>query len=249
MEAQLSTVIYGDPGVGKSRLAATAPAPRLVLDVEGSFRFIGGKKKIKWDPLREDVPPAPTEGEWTTCVVNTLNWATFEKVFEVLRSGQHPFQSLVIDTLTELQKRLVDEVAPGVQPTMQDWGTLLRTMDDNMRRVRDLLDHPNNPLSAVVLVAHGKLDKEAHQFGPLLKGQIANFLPGHFDVIGYMFNATDPETGEVQRKLLITPAEKDGRTYVAKDRTGILSRGGPTLVNPDISRMLDVINQTMSEED
>lgn len=241
-DAQLSLVVYGDPGVGKSRFSATAPGPRLVLDAEGSHRFIPGKR-IKWNPLSE---PAPEhDGSWDTCIVSVLDWDTFGKVYEVLRSGKHPFVSIIIDTLTELQKRLVDDVAGVDQPTQQGWGQVLRSMDDYLRKVRDLLDHPTNPLTCVVIVVHADFDQQTAQYKPLLKGSISKFLPGHFDVIGYMFKVDGPD-GAV-RSLLVDSFVKDGRTYVAKDRTAALTlKYGKAIPSPNIATMLDDINNYLN---
>lgn len=247
-DAQLSIVIYGEPGVGKSRLSATAPGPRLVLDAEGSHRFIRSKK-IVWNPTTEPVPE--WDGEWETCRVQVLDWDTFEKIYEVLRSGKHPFKSIIIDTLTELQKRLVDDVAGVAQPTQQQWGAVLRSMDDYLRKVRDLLDHPTNPLTAVVIVAHASFNEKTNHYEPLVKGSIAKYLPGHFDVVGYMFKVDSPETGETTRHLLVDSFVKEGRTYVAKDRTEALSlRYGKAIPSPRIDTMLvDIHNYLNTPEE
>lgn len=242
-DAQLSAVIYGDPGVGKSRLSATSPAPRLVIDAEGSHRFIKANK-IKWNPLTD---PVPELGDWDTCLVAALDWDTFERIYAVLRTGNHPFKSVVIDTLTELQKRLVDDVSGVDQTTQPQWGSILRSMDDYLRKFRDLLDHPSNPLTAVIIVAHADFNEKVDKFEPLLRGSIKKMLPGHFDLIGYMFLSHDEE-GNKKRGLLIEQTVKAGRTYVAKDRTDALTiQHGPVIDNPDISDMITTIHTYLNE--
>lgn len=230
-EANLCAVIHGEPGVGKSTLAATAPGPVLVLDAEGGFRFIPGRK-IRWDPTTQPVPEA---GDWDYCIVATTRWETVAAAYAVLQSGDHPFNSVVLDSLTEIQKRLVDNVSGVEQPTQQQWGQILRAMEDFVRKLRDMTFHPTHPLKAVVLLCltHRKDDV----FRPLVKGSLAMSLPAFMDVVGYLYvdNGAD---GGPERKLLIQPTVE----YEAKDRTGVLTETfGPVVPSPTLPMILATI--------
>jgi len=90
-------VIYGGSKVGKTTFAATAPYPRLMLDIEGGHRFLPGVRY--WDPRREAPPVA--DGTWGTCVVVVSDYDIVLKAYEWLRSGQHQFKSLIIDSISE----------------------------------------------------------------------------------------------------------------------------------------------------
>jgi hypothetical protein len=176
------------------------------------------------------------EVEWVTCIILTRDFNTMSLAYNWLNSGQHPFRSVVVDSLTELQKRAIDQTSGIEQPNQQDWGTVLRVMEDQIRKLRDLLYHPTRPLECVMLIAltHFRDGK----FRPLVKGQLALTLPGFIDVVGYLYVATDPD-GNLNRQMLIAPlGDLD-----AKDRTNALTvHYGPTIQNPDLEQMLAVID-------
>lgn len=98
MTGSLTLAIHGPSGAGKSWLADTAPAPRLILDAEGGTRFTPSAK-VTWDPR---TPPHVLQ----TAVVYVDDRAALQDAFRWLKSGQHPFASLVIDPLTELVRKL-----------------------------------------------------------------------------------------------------------------------------------------------
>jgi hypothetical protein len=230
-EANLCAVIHGEPGVGKSTFAATAPGPVLVLDAEGGFRFIRGRK-IRWDPTTEPVPEA---GDWDYCIVPTVEWATVAAAYKVLQSGQHPFNSVVLDSLTEIQKRLVDNVSGVEQPTQQQWGQILRSMEDFIRKLRDMTFHPTKPLKAVVFLC--LTHKRDNVFRPFVKGSLELSLPAFVDLVGYLYTQPSAD-GSVDRMLLIQPTAE----FEAKDRTGILTETyGPAIPSPTIPTILDTI--------
>ena len=62
----LSFLIHGPSKSGKSTLGATAPAPVLILDAEGSTKFLP-IAKVEWDPISQ-APPI-YDGTWTHCIV------------------------------------------------------------------------------------------------------------------------------------------------------------------------------------
>jgi hypothetical protein len=178
----LSALIYGPSKAGKSTLAITSPYPRLMLDVEASARFLPIQGKV-WDPMREEPPVA--DGTWDTCVVPTLDYNTVLKVYQWLQLGRHQFKSLVIDSISELQVKLIDQVAGSDQLKMQHWGELLRSLGSLLRDLRDLTMHPTNPLEAVVLTSMQREGQDG-RFKPYLQGQIQVVAPYLFDILGYL---------------------------------------------------------------
>lgn len=241
----LAILVHGEPGVGKSWLGQTAPAPRLVLDAEGGSRSpkridpeTGRAVKIKqvvWDPHSEQ-PPA--EGDWESCRVVVRDFSTVERVFEWLNAGQHPFRSVVVDSLTELQKRCKDSIRTGDEVMNERmWGILLDRMEQKVREFRDLVFHPTKPIEALVLLAL-TFEKGA-KFKPAVQGALGTSLPGYLDTVGYLATVVK-EDGEEERRLLIRPHDR----FEAKDRTHTLrDHYGPVIVNPDVSAMLDVLNE------
>jgi hypothetical protein len=214
MQRSLSIVVHAHSGTGKSWLGDTAPKPLLVLDAEGGSRFTPSRK-VAWDGL--SYPPAH-DGTWDTCVVTVRSFAQVAKVYDWLNSGQHPFVAVCLDSLTEIQKRCLDEVSGIEQPTQQDWGALLRRMEALVRQFRDLTMHPTRPLEAVVLIC--MTSERNGRLTPHVQGQLRDTLPYFVDVVGYLFVQPDPTTGLPQRRMLVQPVGQ----YDAKDRTNRLGQ-------------------------
>ncbi|GAA2141734.1 hypothetical protein GCM10009760_26220 [Kitasatospora kazusensis] len=212
-EESLIALVHGESGAGKTPVAHTAPKPLLVLDAENGSRFVHSSK-VRWDPLTQ-APPEP--GDWETCIVATRDYATLDAAYRWLASGKHPFRSVALDSLTEIQKRCKDSIAgPDEQFTEAKWGSLLARMERLMRDFRDLTMHPTNPLQAVVFVA--LTGEKQGKYRPLVQGGLSLSLAGFVDVIGFLYVGTD-DTGQPARMMLVQPTEQ----HVAKDRTGAIT--------------------------
>lgn len=232
-EPQLTSVIHGNSGVGKSWFADTAPGPRLVLDVEGGTKWTPSRK-IKWDP-RTEIPVESKDPDVTT-VVRVLDFTSLQYTYQWLASGQHPFRSLALDSLTDAQSKCMKSIAGTNMPETRDWGALLIQMSDLITDMRDLTDHPTNPLQTVTFIT--ATQEKNGLTRPLVQGQLALKLPYYVDVLGYLYVIQDPATGALSRCLLIQPVPP----YDAKDRTHLLSQHhGAVITNPTIPEMLEVL--------
>jgi hypothetical protein len=223
-------LIHGDSKVGKTWLGASGPAPVLILDAEGGTRFLTQQKRVSWDGLAEP----PTQGEWNVCVVMIRDYIQLRSIFQWLNSGRHPFRSVSIDSLSEVQQRCIDSIAGTNQMAQQQWGELLRAMSSLVRNFRDLVTHPTNPLQAVTFIAMSR--EVAGRKTPYVQGQLAVTLPYYIDVVGYYFLDTSSADGVVRRKLLVSAHP----LYEAGDRTGALGLG---IENPTITNMLNLIHE------
>jgi hypothetical protein len=189
---------------------------------------------VQWNPLTE--APPEWDGKWQACFVSVQDWATFDAAHQWLASGQHPFRSVVLDSMTELQKRLVDAVSGIAQPTMQQWGEVLRRMEDKARAFRDLAVREDNPLEAVIAICLSH--KRDEQVRPYVKGALELSLPGFFDVVAFMYTDQDEATGVISHRGLIAPLNG----IVAKDRTNMLIQTyGPALPEVNVVEWLDLI--------
>lgn len=232
----LTILIHGDAGTGKSWLADTAPGPRLLLDAELRSLYTPSSK-IEWDP-RTDFPEL---GPDDTAVVKVRSFQDLEIAYQRLVPG-HPFNSIIIDSLTEIQDRLIDYVAGTNQLQLQDWGRVLRDLASYVRRFRDLRDHPTHPIWSLVVIA-GSKDKNGKQ-RPMLQGQISDRVPFWFDVVGYL----QPQIveGQLHRNLVVQPYIGP---FDAKDNTGVLSDVyGPVILDPNLTSMIKSLNTTNQEE-
>jgi hypothetical protein len=231
-------MVYGESKVGKSTFAVTAPYPRLMLDVEGGHRFLPITVKY-WDPLREEPPIA--DGTWDTCVVPVRDYDTVLKAYQWLQLGKHQFKSLIIDSVSELQVKCLENIAGTNQMSQQQWGELLRHMGALLRDLRDLTMHPTAPLEAVVLTAMARPGQDGRA-RPYLQGQLGVQAPYFYDLLGAITVETFPNPDPTQ------PAYKARRMYV--ERTPEYEAGERvqgrlgTVVeqeNLGIERMLDIV--------
>lgn len=227
-ECGLSLLVHGPSKSGKSHLADTAPAPRLFLDAEGNTRWLKSKK-IQWDPRN---PPPEADGSWETCVVRVRDFSTMGSTFQWLQAGKHNFKSVALDSISELQQRCVDSIAGQDAMRIQDYGELFRKVSGLVRAYRDLLDHPTNPLTCVIMTAMTRQDGVG-VWHPYVQGQLAVALPYYIDLIGYLADVT-PEGGEFKNSLLT----RKHQFYEAGDRSGIL----PAVIEqPNLTQMIDMI--------
>lgn len=203
---RISVLIHGGSKLGKSTLSGTSPRPVLVLDAEGSWRFIP-MRKTYWDP---DVGPPPEyDGSWDACVVMVRRWDTVENVYRWITQYQTPFVSVIVDSITELQRRLKQNLVGTEAMKMQDWGVLLAKMDDKIRGFRDLTLIPQINVRCVVFVAETRQRHSDNKWVPFMQGQIGVALPYWMDLVGYMYpdwerDENGQPTREV-RKLWIAP--------------------------------------------
>jgi len=214
----LNVLIYGDAGVGKTYLLATAPAPVLVLDVEGGTLTLMGKDV---DIVKVESP------DDIRCALKELK-----------KNGK--YKTVCFDSITETYKCFMDEVIkknPNIaraysdQPSLSDYGRVSELMRRTIRSFRDL---PVN-LIMTALVQDLKDEKDGSITRlPSLPGKLAYEVSGYMDIVGYMFANEEKDTGETKRSVLIQPRG----TVIAKDRSGKLGN----IVEPDVSKWIKTIN-------
>lgn len=224
----LSFVIHGESGSGKSWLADTMPAPRLIIDAEGGSRFTPSQPKVIWDPMTQE-PPRGQE----TVIVYIREFQDLDRLWQWLNSGAHDFQSVAFDSITEIQKRCKDSIKGTSAMRIQDWGTLLDDMEGIIRKVRDLWMHPVNPVPVVMFVTTTKQEEGVYR--PDVQGGLKRSLPYFTDVVGFLYTVPDPhEPGKMMRQLLVSMLPG----YIAKDRTDKL---GLEIAKPNVMTMQDTV--------
>lgn len=205
-----SLLVHGGPKAGKSSLAATTPAPRVILDAESGSAWVPGRS-VWWDPTRQPPPPLDrhvTVGygqrsvtpAWETARVRVHEASAVLATYSVLASGQHPFNGLSMDSLTEVQQRLIDHLAGTRQMKLENWGALLRQVTQMTRQFRDLITNPVRPLWGICFITGTEYDKAMAKWRPLLQGASQQFVPYFVDVLGYISAMPDGT-----RHLLIGP--------------------------------------------
>jgi AAA domain-containing protein len=229
----LSLLIHAASKVGKSTLSSTAPVPILVLDAEGSWRFIK-VRKIYWDPMTQPIPRH--DGTWDACIVTVTQWVHVLQVYRHLTQAEHDFISVVIDSITEVQRRLKANLKGTEAMQMQDWGQLLTQMDAQIRSFRDLTMLPG-PVACVVMIAETK--QVNGRWVPYMQGQIGTALPYLVDICGYLYPDFEPDANG-------QPTKKIRRLFVGSHpnfESGERVQGtlGDAVTEPNIADMIETI--------
>jgi hypothetical protein len=230
----LSLLIHGPSKAGKSSVTFTGPFPMLVLDAEGSTKFITTRgfgstekvRKVYWNPLLDKAPRY--DGSWDVCVVQVLDWQTMKMAKERLAVEPHDFASLSLDSVTEIQRKCKQNLGRAAAMQQQDWGVLLYEMDLLIRGFRDLL-LLNNPLRVVTFVSETVV--QDHRSVPNMQGAVKTSMPYWVDICGYLSQSKD-EAGVNQTYLLI----ENHPQYEAGNR--LQGKLPGLIMNPNITDIL-----------
>lgn len=224
----LNLMIYGDSGAGKTLLAGTAAfveelSPVLFVDVEG------GTLTLSHFDDTADID-----------VVRVENWKQMQKVYDELYTGKHPYKTVVIDSLTEMQKMAMSSVlgagdkksieAVGNLPEFKEWHINTEQMRRLVRAFRDL---PINTIFTCLAMDQPDPRRESViRKTPALTKKLAAEIPAFFDILFYLYVK---ETKDGNLRLMQT--DKSDRV-VAKCRV----QGVPNLVqNPTMETLYDML--------
>ena len=227
----MTCLLHGESGVGKSWTAASAPRPRLICDLEGRAKHTPGRK-VFWDPM-QGAPPED-DGTWDTCVAVIQSYTVLDHVYQWLRSGQHPFKSVIVDSLMEAQKRFIDELKGMNQLTTPDWGTILRALEKFVRDMRDITNIEAAHVDVVVIVT-GSVPDERNKARPLLQGALRNTLPYYLDVVGWLHLEPDLDDPQKINRILTV-----GPTAYAVTKYGLGTLDQPHIIDPDLNALYEL---------
>jgi phage nucleotide-binding protein len=249
VSSHLKILIYADPGVGKTYFLGTADSdkrltPALLVDTEGGTLTIRGKKNID--------------------VVRVRSYEDIVKLINHLRMPNHSkcshrkWKSIMIDSLTELQKQIMQEILragfvknPSKDPDiaeMRDWGKNAERVRKVVRAFRDLEGYH---IIFTLLQRDIKDDNSGIvTIKPSLPGQLADDIAGFIDIVGFLQIVRKEEsTGEgdkktkkvsVHRRMVVQPITR----AIAKDRSDVL---GEVIDEPTLPKMLDAIAKEVSD--
>ncbi|SRR6266487_5465549 len=205
----INMLIYGESGSGKTTLAGSAddvPAMRRVLfiDVEGGTLS-----------LRDRYPNVET--------VRVRKWAELQSVYDFLYAGRHDFTTLVIDSLTEVQKTSMDSVMRKLVeeheerdadvPGLREWNINLEQTRKFVRAFRDL---PVNAIFTALVQTDKNQKTGASKRKPSLSGKVKDEVSGFLDIVVYLYTK---EIDQENRRVLLCGQTED---TIAKDRTNAL---------------------------
>lgn len=219
--------VFGPNGSGKTRFAASAPNC-LIIDINemGTRSAVGsGAKKIE-----------------------VTGWEDIGHLYWYLKAGDHPFESVAIDTVTAMHSMAMsfvleekEERDPSTvrdQPIQRDWGRAGQLVSSMVWAFRNLDMH-------VIITAQVRKDKDKDTGEVLdttvdLPAGCRGSVTGAVSVLGFLepkeIRVKNPESGKRENIWVDQMWCGPHRDYsVLKDRTNQL---GPVLRRPTMSKVI-----------
>lgn len=182
-KGQRSWVFYGRAGTGKTTLASTFPGPVLVLDCkDDGDDSISDVKDLKVRDIR--------------------TWEDFEDTYWWLKQNPDRFGTVVIDTVTQLQQIVVEEIggkkAEKAGKAVGDWGTMTKgDWGEVASRLKTWITNYRDLPMEVVFIAQDRVfnvdDEESPEgaidpeVGPRLSPSVMSHLCAAVSIIGNTF--------------------------------------------------------------
>jgi len=211
MDTTVNMLIYGEAGTGKTVLAGSAAAvkamsPVLFIDVEGGTM-----------PLQSMYPEVE--------VVRIKTFMDLQRVYDELYKNEHEYKTIVLDSITEMQKMAIHDLLQGNArrdpdinpdvPRIQDWGVILNQTRKMVRGFRDL---PINVIFTALNDAERDDKRGKVNNRPLFQGKSKAEVPGFVDIVAFYYVV---RKGDSVKRMLLTDATD---TTLAKDRSTKLPR-------------------------
>ena len=202
VKTNLSAMIYGQPGMGKTTLALSAPHP-LLLDFDGGIHRVNAAHRV-----------------------DTVQISKWEEVNEVMQSPEiADYATFVIDTAGKMLS-FMDKYIMQNNPKMRKADGTLSLQGYGLRK--NMFINFVNQVSlmgkSVIFVAHEREEKngDEKQIRPEIGGSSAGDLIKELDLVGYM------EAIGKKRTISFNPCEK----FYGKNTCNLPERMDiPTLIN------------------
>jgi|SRR5215469_2635490 len=220
----LNLLVYGDPGVGKTRLSGSSVLvpqmqPVLFMDFEGGTLSLTGDMR--------DVD-----------VVRLTSWEKVDRLYGALYD-KNPYKTVVIDSLSEVQKFSMSEIMKAVVlkdserdpdiASLREWG---KNGEQVRRLVRAFRDLPCHTIFTALLSEDRDERTNTIKLRPALPGKLKGEVSGYVDIVLYMYKKEVLVPGTRDRETKTLVLTNGTERQVAKDRSGCL----PTIMEaPDMA--------------
>lgn len=199
--APLKALLYGPPATGKSVAACSAPGPILYINAEGADALTFSRKLYGNEKIHE---------------IAFKGKQSLIDAFLYLRDGDGGEQTVVVDSIGEVYRILLEEISGDGATKIQHYGDANTIIERFARSLRDLPIH-------VVLVAHEEIaDIEGEIVRRPVTGgkKLPEILMAMMSIVAYC--GVVPEEGSVPRRYVGQLVQANGRR--AKDRSGLLGK-------------------------
>ncbi len=229
----LTMLVYGRSGTGKTHFGSTFPRPCLFIDVnEKGLDTIAQEQGID--------------------VARVTDWQDLDDLLWALKDGME-YESIVIDQVTNLQDLGMYEVLRKQRKSrdetfsQRNWGQLSGMLKQFISDFRDLADKYN-----LLLIAHERIDEPGDEdaeeriepnIGARVMPSVGTFLDGAVDAIGCTFIKERWETEDREEVRYVDYCMRIGphAYYATKIRRPVSAGPIPELiVNPTYQKIKDL---------
>lgn len=156
----IAALVYGQPGMGKTTLACSAPDAVL-------FDFDGGVTRLRPE---HQVP-----------TVQVATWDDAQQALNELAAERESYKTIVVDTLSKMIDCIIVSICGTQQPSIKHWGLVNARFKTFLRGVQSLNMN-------VVFVAQRTVEKDGEQIRYVPDVRQSNYkdIVCDMDVIGYM---------------------------------------------------------------
>ena len=216
-------LVYGMAGAGKTFLARTAPGKVLVISAEAGLLSIRDAQNVE--------------------AIEVKSAAEVVEVYEALRSGKLQYDTVCLDSISEISELLLQAEKARHKDARKAYGEVQESVTNVMRAFRDLQMHVMFICKEDKVNNDGVFEQAPKMVGTKLGQSITYFFD---EVLALrVIEDTDAEGNPVQARWLQT---RIGQGYVAKDRSGKLE----AFEEPNLTKLIEklgfatVQNQTQN---
>ena len=219
-------LVYGMAGAGKTYLARTAPGKVLVISAEAGLLSIRDAQNVE--------------------AIEVKSAAEVVEVYEALRSGKLQYDTVCLDSISEISELLLQAEKAKHKDARKAYGEVQESVTNVMRAFRDLQMHVMFICKEDKVNNDGVFEQAPKMVGTKLGQSITYFFD---EVLALrVIEDADAEGNPVQARWLQT---RIGQGYVAKDRSGKLE----AFEEPNLTKLIEKLgfatiqNQTQNVQE
>ena len=203
-------LVYGMAGAGKTFLARTAPGNVMVISAEAGLLSIRDAQNVE--------------------AIEVKSAAEVVEVYEALRSGKLQYDTVCLDSISEISELLLQAEKARHKDARKAYGEVQESVTNVMRAFRDLQMHVMFICKEDKVNNDGTFEQAPKMVGTKLGQSITYFFD---EVLALrVIEDTDEEGNPVQARWLQT---RIGQGYVAKDRSGKLE----AFEEPNLTKLIE----------